>query len=101
MSRLVATVRHGRGTLARLATTLNPHPVTEFDYRLGDDGAATLVVAVAGSDWDARRVRLRLERLVDVLEVVVDPAADRRAPVGRRQPRGADNVAVTTGTSPS
>jgi hypothetical protein len=68
-TRLVATVRHGRGTLARLAATLNPHPVTGFQYELGADDTATLRVTVEGTAWDAERVRARLGRGVDVLGV--------------------------------
>ncbi len=83
MTRLVATVRHGRGSLARLAAVLNPHPVTGFDYAAGPDGTATLAVTVAGSAWDSQRVRLRLERVVDVLAVVAEPpAADEVRPIG-------------------
>lgn len=82
MSRLVATVRHGRGTLARLAAVLNPHPVTGFDYDVGRDGTATLAVAVDGTEWDAQRVRLRLERVVDVLAVVVEPPGPVRQRTG-------------------
>ena len=70
--RLVATVRHGRGTLARLAATLNPHPVTGFAYELGADDTATLRVTVEGTGWDAERVRVRLGRGIDVLEVSMD-----------------------------
>jgi hypothetical protein len=102
--RLVARVRHGRGTLARLATTLNPHPVTGFDYRLGDDGVATLAVAVAGSPWDAERVRLRLERVVDVLAVVAEPAQPDGGvgvTVGQRRPRRGGSVILSSGMSPS
>ena len=96
MTRLVATVRHGRGTLARLATALNPHPVSGFDYQLGRDGTATLVVAVDGTVWDGQRVRLRLERLVDVLAVVEEPPAS----AGRVHPRRDGDVVVNTGASP-
>jgi len=69
VTRLVATVRHERGTLARLATTLNPHPVTGFAYELDGDDLATLRVTVEGTAWDAERVRARLGRGVDVLAV--------------------------------
>jgi hypothetical protein len=68
-TRLVATVRHGPGTLARLATTLNAHPVTGFAYQVGADDTATLQVTVQGTAWDAERVRARLGRGVDVLVV--------------------------------
>jgi hypothetical protein len=69
VTRLVATVRHERGTLARLAATLNPHPVTGFVYQLDGDDRATLRVTVEGTPWDAERVRVRLDRGVDVLAV--------------------------------
>jgi hypothetical protein len=71
-TRLVARVRHGRGTLARLAATLNPHPVTGFAYELDGDDTATVTVTVAGTAWDAERVRVRLGRGVDVLAVTSD-----------------------------
>jgi hypothetical protein len=73
-TRLIATVRHGPGTLARLATTLNPHPVTGFSYELvGAGDTATVCVIVEGTAWDAERVRARLGRGVDVLDVGGEP----------------------------
>jgi hypothetical protein len=79
-TRFVVTVRHGRGTLARLAATLNPHPVTGFAYELDADDTAIVRVTVAGTAWDAERVRARLSRGVDVLDVAGDSGAPRQEP---------------------
>ncbi|MYS82722.1 hypothetical protein [Embleya scabrispora] len=64
---LVARMRHGRGVLARVATTLNNHGVRRLSYVSTEFGAATVEVTVCARD--AARVEARLRRMVETLEV--------------------------------
>ncbi|WP_406289100.1 hypothetical protein [Embleya sp. NBC_00896] len=65
--RLVASMRHGRGLLARIATTLNNHGVRQLTYTSTEFGTATVEVEVLARD--AARVEARLRRMVEVVEV--------------------------------
>jgi hypothetical protein len=66
--RIVATVLPARGLLARVAAVLSAHSVTALAYHAAPDGSATVEVTVATPD--AARVRAKLARMVDVLEVL-------------------------------
>ncbi|MEU0939434.1 MULTISPECIES: hypothetical protein [unclassified Embleya] len=66
-ARLVARMRHGRGVLARVASTLNNHGVRRLSYVSTEFGAATVEVTVSARD--AARVEARLRRMVETLEV--------------------------------
>ncbi|MFF7246831.1 hypothetical protein ACFZBU_23330 [Embleya sp. NPDC008237] len=66
-ARLVARMRHGRGVLARVASTLNNHGVRRLSYVSTEFGAATVEVTVCARD--AARVEARLRRMVETLEV--------------------------------
>lgn len=65
-----ARMRHSGGALARIAATLSSHGVRALSYSApnGDRGAA--VVRVQVPQAEAARVRARLHRVVDVLDVV-------------------------------
>ncbi|MET7303616.1 hypothetical protein [Embleya sp. NPDC005575] len=66
-ARLVARMRHGRGVLARVASTLNNHGVRRLSYVSTEFGAATVEVTVCTRE--AARVEARLRRMVETLEV--------------------------------
>ncbi|MFC8953601.1 hypothetical protein ACFT8P_13315 [Streptomyces sp. NPDC057101] len=72
-ARLTVTLRPGHGTLARLAATLNNHRVLDLAYTISSPGTASAVVRVPLSD--APRARHKLCRLVDVIDVSLDPAS--------------------------
>ncbi|WP_037606129.1 ACT domain-containing protein [Streptacidiphilus rugosus] len=65
---IVATVLPARGLLARVAAVLSAHRVTALSYHAAPDGPTTVEVTVAAPD--ATRVRAKLARMVDVLEVL-------------------------------
>ncbi|WEV24404.1 hypothetical protein OYE22_03680 [Streptomyces sp. 71268] len=99
-TRLTVTLRPGRGTLVRLAATLNHHQVLDFAYTAAPADAATSVEASARVTTavirvpraHAPRAQQKLRRLVDVLDVAVDPAppgAASTAPGGRTPSAGA------------
>jgi acetolactate synthase small subunit len=62
-------LRHEPGALTRIASILNPFPVTELHYTAEGGGLARAVVRLEASPDVVARVLLRLERLVPVLEV--------------------------------
>ncbi len=87
--RLTVTLRPGRGTLARLAATLNHHQVLDFAYTAPAEAATsaeasaslaataparvtTAVVRVPRAHVPRAQQKLRM--LVDVLDVALDPA---------------------------
>ncbi|MFF8835919.1 hypothetical protein [Streptomyces sp. NPDC015130] len=72
-ARLNVTLRPGPGTLARLAATLNNHQVLDLAYTISSPASATAVVRVPRSD--APRAQYKLSRLVDVIDVLLDPAS--------------------------
>ncbi|MFC7979044.1 hypothetical protein ACFUT3_27865 [Streptomyces cinereoruber] len=72
-ARLTVTLRPGHGTLARLAATLNHHHVLDLAYTTSSPASATAVVRVPRSD--APRAQHKLRRLVDVIDVSLDPAS--------------------------
>jgi hypothetical protein len=67
-STLIATVVPGRGLLGRLAAVLSAHPVQALALRTPSAGPAVVEVTVA--DAHRARVRAKLLRMVDVLDVV-------------------------------
>ncbi|MFF5717236.1 hypothetical protein [Streptomyces buecherae] len=88
--RLTVTLRPGRGTLARLAATLNHHQVLDFAYTAAPADVVTSAGASASGATaapatvttavirvpraHAPRAQEKLRRLVDVLDVALDPA---------------------------
>ncbi len=91
-TRLTVTLRPCHGTLARLAATLNNHHVLDLAYTTSSPDSATAVVRVPRSD--APRAQHKLRRLVDVIDVSLDPASARTAevpdlPATRRPAAGA------------
>ncbi|MFD4995498.1 hypothetical protein [Streptomyces buecherae] len=106
--RLTVTLRPGRGTLARLAATLNHHQVLDFAYTAPPaDATASAGVSASGATAapagvttavirvpraHAPRAQQKLRRLVDVLDVALDPApsgATAVTPDGRTPSAGA------------
>ncbi|KPC86599.1 hypothetical protein ADL35_09970 [Streptomyces sp. NRRL WC-3753] len=71
-ARLTVTLRPGHGTLARLAAVLNNHHVLDLAYTTSSRDSAAAVVRVPRSD--AKRAQHKLRRLVDVIDVCLDPA---------------------------
>jgi hypothetical protein len=91
-ARLTVTLQLGHGTLARLAATLNNHHVLDLAYTTSSPGSATAVVRVPRSD--APRAQHKLRRLIDVIDVSLDPALAGTAealdlPTTRRSATGA------------
>ncbi|MFE5588367.1 hypothetical protein [Kitasatospora sp. NPDC056531] len=72
--RLTVTLRPGTGTLARLASTLNNHRVLDLAFNTESATSARAVVRVP--QQDAMRVEQKLRRLVDVIDVALEPPAD-------------------------
>lgn len=70
-ARLTATFHAGGGTLARLAATLTHHHVLDIVYTTSPPDRATAVIRVPRSD--APRALEKLRRLVETLDVTVDP----------------------------
>jgi hypothetical protein len=66
-TRFVARMRHDRGQLARVASTLNNFAVRRLTYVSTDVGTATVEVVVHVRD--AARVESKLRRMVQVLDV--------------------------------
>ena len=64
-----AQVVETEGMLARIAVQLNPYDVRELSLSL-DQGE--LRVVVEGESFDAGRVAARLEKVIGVLDVIVD-----------------------------
>ncbi|SEQ95968.1 hypothetical protein [Streptomyces radiopugnans] len=90
--RLTVAIQPGHGTLARLASALNNHHVLDLAYTTSSPGSATVVVCVPRSD--APRAQHRLRRLVEVIDVSLDPASAGAAegpglPTTRRPAAGA------------
>ncbi|MEY9874697.1 hypothetical protein ABH931_004197 [Streptacidiphilus sp. MAP12-33] len=65
---LIATAVPGRGLLGRLAAVLSAHPVQAFAVRTTAGGPAVVEITVA--DAHRARVRAKLLRMVEVLDVV-------------------------------
>lgn len=78
-ARLTVTLRPGHGTLARLAATHNNHHVLDLAYTTSSPASATAVVRVPRSD--AQRAQHKLRRLVEVIDVSLDPASAGTAEV--------------------
>lgn len=72
-TRLTVTLQPGHGTLARLAATLNNHHVLDLACTTAPANTATAVVCLAQPD--ALRAQHKLRRLVDVIDVTLDPAS--------------------------
>ncbi|MEV7774519.1 hypothetical protein [Kitasatospora sp. NPDC086791] len=73
LARLTVTLRPTTGTLARLASVLNNHRVLDLAFSAAAPASARAVVRVPRPE--AVRVQQKLRRMVDVLDVAVDPAA--------------------------
>ncbi|MFE6050465.1 hypothetical protein ACFQ6N_06915 [Kitasatospora sp. NPDC056446] len=71
-TRLTVTLRPSTGTLARLASTLNNHRVLDLSFSAGTAAPARAVLRVPGPE--AVRVQQKLRRMVDVLDVALEPA---------------------------
>jgi 2-isopropylmalate synthase len=69
---LVVRMRGGRGTLARIASTLNNYSVLALSYLPTEQGLATAKIQVRVHE--AARVRAKLRRMVDVVDVTHAPA---------------------------
>ena len=78
-------VRHEPGALTRIVSILNPFPVTELSYAVEDNGLARARVRLDADTDVVTRVRLRLSRLVPVLEVSPGPEVTSR-PEAPRSP---------------
>ncbi|MGC0416378.1 hypothetical protein [Embleya sp. AB8] len=70
---LIARMRHGQGTLARVAATVNNHGVDRLTYISTESGTATVELTV--QPRDAARVEAKLRRMVEVFEVTRTPGA--------------------------
>ncbi|MFH8371146.1 hypothetical protein [Streptomyces sp. NPDC018031] len=70
-TRLTVTLQPGHGTLARLAATLNNHHVLDLAYTTASSDSATAVVHVP--QRDALRAQHKLRRLIDVIDVTLNP----------------------------
>ncbi|WP_030244836.1 hypothetical protein [Streptomyces sp. NRRL S-350] len=71
-TRLTVTLHPTAGTLARLASTLNNHRVLDLAFSAGAAAPARAVVRVPQPE--AVRVQQKLRRLVDVIDVALEPA---------------------------
>ncbi|MFF7995742.1 hypothetical protein ACFZDG_38975 [Kitasatospora xanthocidica] len=71
-ARLTVTLRPTTGTLARLASTLNNHRVLDLAFSAAAPAPARAVVRVPRPE--AVRVQQKLRRMVDVLDVALEPA---------------------------
>ncbi|MEU9042928.1 MULTISPECIES: hypothetical protein [unclassified Kitasatospora] len=71
-ARLTVTLRPTAGTLARLASTLNNHRVLDLAFSTVAPASARAVVRVPRRE--AVRVQQKLRRMVDVLDVALEPA---------------------------
>ncbi|GAB7188337.1 hypothetical protein ATKI12_8168 [Kitasatospora sp. Ki12] len=71
-ARLTVTLRPTTGTLARLASTLNNHRVLDLAFSTAAPAPARAVVRVPRPE--AVRVQQKLRRMVDVLDVALEPA---------------------------
>ncbi|MER7582478.1 hypothetical protein [Kitasatospora sp. NPDC097691] len=71
-TRLTVTLRPTTGTLARLASTLNNHRVLDLAFSAAAPSSARAVVRVPRPE--AVRVQQKLRRMVDVLDVALEPS---------------------------
>ncbi|MFJ8623534.1 hypothetical protein ACIRD3_11895 [Kitasatospora sp. NPDC093550] len=76
-TRLTVTLRPTTGTLARLASTLNNHRVLDLAFSTAAPASApaSARAVVRVPRPEAVRVQQKLRRMVDVLEVSLEPAA--------------------------
>ncbi|MEU8921949.1 hypothetical protein AB0D10_13580 [Kitasatospora sp. NPDC048545] len=98
-TRLTVILRPTTGTLARLASTLNNHRVLDLAFTTAAPASARAVVRVPRPE--AVRVQQKLRRMVDVLDVALEPAGSDEgaapqapAPSPVRSPRPAEAAAV-------
>ncbi|MFI8459970.1 hypothetical protein [Kitasatospora sp. NPDC085464] len=77
-TRLTVTLRPTTGTLARLASTLNNHRVLDLAFSAVAPASARAVVRVPGPE--AVRVQQKLRRMVDVLDVALEPSSPDDGP---------------------
>jgi acetolactate synthase small subunit len=88
-------VRHELGALTRIASILNPFPVTELHYTADDGGLARAIVRLEADPDVVTRVLLRLERVVQVLDVTRQSEAEAVAlGTSTRQPAAASAAAA-------
>ncbi|MGW4896101.1 hypothetical protein ACWEQL_28180 [Kitasatospora sp. NPDC004240] len=93
-TRLTVTLRPTTGTLARLASTLNNHQVLDLAFTTAAPASAARAV-VRVPQPEAVRVQQKLRRMIDVLDVALEPATpDNVTPAQASPPRPAAAVTV-------
>ena len=73
-TRLRARAVDGNAMLSRIASILGPFDVDHFEYVVGAESDVVVVIGVRGDAWQVRRVAAKVDRLIGVHEVVIDPA---------------------------
>jgi len=73
-TRLRARAVDGNAMLSRITSILGPFSIDHFEYVVGADADAVVVIGVRGDAWQAERVLAKINRLIGVHEVVIDPA---------------------------
>ena len=73
-TRLRARAVDGNAMLTRITSILGPFSIDRFEYVVGPDDDVLVEIGVLGDAWQAARVAAKVNRLIGVHEVVIDPA---------------------------
>ena len=73
-TRLRARAVDGNAMLSRITSILGPFDIDHFEYVVGPESDAVVVIGVRGDAWQVQRVAAKVDRLIGVHEVVIDRA---------------------------
>jgi hypothetical protein len=73
-TRLRARAVDGNAMLTRITSILGPFSIERFEYVVGPDADVLVEIGVRGDAWQAARVAAKIDRLIGVHDVVIDPA---------------------------
>ncbi|WP_345527112.1 hypothetical protein [Nocardioides endophyticus] len=74
-TRVRARAVDGNAMLTRITSILGPFSIDRFEYVVGPEADALVEIGVRGDAWQVERVAAKINRLIGVRDVVIDPAA--------------------------
>jgi hypothetical protein len=72
-TRLLARAVDGNAMLTRITSILGPFNIDRFEYVVGPDADVLVEIGVRGDARQAQRVAAKINRLIGVRDVVIDP----------------------------